>query len=612
MSLRPTPARWFELLTDREELPRVLECLAATGGVELQRHSQMETAMLLPDLRDVLDELALLANRYGAYWPEPVTPPAVADRDPEALANHALTTVRQWVRAARPVVERLQALDRETSDLEKLSGWLAAPSPLPRLDLLGAAGPMLDSTLIILPRGTKIAELPPGLLTCVTSQPSGTYLLAVGVREEIATLLASQLVARGQVLAIPDWLPADRDGARDKLRDRLAEIQRTQSQLQAKLEQTSQRLQLATALSEFAFIEWLITHVPTLPVTEHFAWVTGWTSAADDDGLADALTRQGLHFLLRFPEAPGDLERPMLLANPEWAKPFEIFTRLLGVPASTEADPSRVVAVVAPLMFGYMFGDVGQGFVLLIAGLILRRRWPPLGLLVSGGVMSMFFGFAFGSVFAVEGLVPALWLHPLEHPLPLLIVTLIFGAALLLFGLGMSAVQMHWQRRAAAWWAADAGMILAYVGVLAAFVYLPAIALTAVGAIWFLLGRSLTGRSAGIGAVGQAFADLSETLLQLVVNTLSFARVGAFALAHAGLSAAVVGIGQASGSRIGFAVALVIGNVFIMVLEGLVVAIQTTRLVLFEFFIRFLEAGGRPFEPLTSFTSAEAKKRRAT
>ncbi len=112
--------------------------------------------------------------------------------------------------------------------------------------------------------------------------------------------------------------------------------------------------------------------------------------------------------------------------------------------------------------------------------------------------------------------------------------------------------------------------------------------------------------------MGQAFADLTETLLQLIVNTLSFARVGAFALAHAGLSAAAVGIGAASGSRIGFAAALLIGNVFIMVLEGLVVGIQTTRLVLFEFFIRFLEAGGRPFQPLASFASAEAEKRRAT
>ncbi len=103
----------------------MLECLAATGGVELERHSQMEAAMVLPDLHEALDELAVLSRRYGAYWPEPVPPSAGAGRDPEALADHALTTVRQWARAARPVVDRLQALELETADLERLSDWLA-------------------------------------------------------------------------------------------------------------------------------------------------------------------------------------------------------------------------------------------------------------------------------------------------------------------------------------------------------------------------------------------------------------------------------------------------------------------------------------------------------
>ena len=85
-------------------------------------------------------------------------------------------------------------------------------------------------------------------------------------------------------------------------------------------------------------------------------------------------------------------------------------------------------------------------------------------------------------------------------------------------------------------------------------------------------------------------------MLQLGVNTVSFVRVGAFALAHAGLCTAVVGIAEAAGP--GYWPVLLIGNAAIVVLEGLVVSIQTTRLILFEFFIRFLTAGGRPFEPL--------------
>jgi hypothetical protein len=76
-------------------------------------------------------------------------------------------------------------------------------------------------------------------------------------------------------------------------------------------------------------------------------------------------------------------------------------------------------------------------------------------------------------------------------------------------------------------------------------------------------------------------------------NTLSFARVGAFALAHAGLSSAVVALAHAAGGTFGFILVLVIGNVVILALEGLVVSVQTTRLVLFEFFARFFQAEGR-------------------
>ena len=91
---------------------------------------------------------------------------------------------------------------------------------------------------------------------------------------------------------------------------------------------------------------------------------------------------------------------------------------------------------------------------------------------------------------------------------------------------------------------------------------------------------------------------LFRSIFQLLINTLSFARVGAFALAHAGLSAAVVALMESSESMVLRALVLLLGNVIILALETLVVAIQTTRLVLFEFFTKFLVAEGRPFRPL--------------
>jgi V/A-type H+-transporting ATPase subunit I len=101
--------------------------------------------------------------------------------------------------------------------------------------------------------------------------------------------------------------------------------------------------------------------------------------------------------------------------------------------------------------------------------------------------------------------------------------------------------------------------------------------------------------------------ELLERGAQVLINTLSFARVGAFALAHAGLSSAIVALMHASDSIVVRGLVLVAGNLVVLVLEALIVSIQTTRLVLFEFFARFLVAEGRIFHPLPTPPSWQEK-----
>jgi V/A-type H+/Na+-transporting ATPase subunit I len=248
-------------------------------------------------------------------------------------------------------------------------------------------------------------------------------------------------------------------------------------------------------------------------------------------------------------------------------------------------------------LFGFMFGDIGQGAVLCAIGLLMKRRMPTLALLVPGGAMAMVFGLLFGSVFAREDWVPALWLHPLGDPMALLTAALALGAAILLCGLVLQALQAVWQHGLRHWWAHEAALLLAYGSALAATRWPQALWLVAVGAAWAALGALITAPAGRLAALVAGLAHFVEQALQLAVNTVSFARVGAFALAHAGLSVAVVGVAEALGG-LGYGVALVLGNLLILLLEGLVVGIQTTRLLLFEFFVRFLEGRGRAFKPL--------------
>ncbi len=122
----------------------------------------------------------------------------------------------------------------------------------------------------------------------------------------------------------------------------------------------------------------------------------------------------------------------------------------------------------------------------------------------------------------------------------------------------------------------------------------------------FCLGHALHARR--LAALLPAVAELVERLLQILINTLSFARVGAFALAHAGLSSAIVALMAAGDNPVAQTLVLVAGNVVVLVLEVMVVSIQTTRLVLFEFFTRFLAAEGRIFRPLAAPPSISQEK----
>ncbi len=597
-SLRPVPARWFELLTARDDLTLTVDTLARTAAVELETHSESATPLLLPDLRGRLEEYNRLAHRYQGYWPHDELRPSTLPGSPLQTLEKALARLYRWRDEADPLVRRIETAQGELGELALLREMLLGlgDSPLD-LALLAGGGPALAARLFVLPPRTRVSQLPAGILNDTLRGKEHEFLLAVGAPAEVAALEQELTLLKGRPMPLPPWLAADAAASLRQLEQRNDELGRERQQLADKLERLRDKHKLSEALGDIARLEWFLTHVEALPVSENFAWVTGWTSDLSGANLQAALAKTGVRALLRFPDPPRDMAPPMVFHNPWWAQPFELFARLLGTPARDEADPTRLLVLIVPLMFGYMFGDIGQGAVLFLTGLLLARRLPALRLLIPGGLASMAFGWLFGSVFSRDDLIPALWLHPLQQPLTVLVVPLAGGIVILLLGLLLNGVEAYWKGALRWWFELDAALLLLYLSLLAT-PFLPHAALLAPASlVWYLLGRLHQGHG-DPRVLGAALGSLLEYTLQLAVNTLSFARVGAFALAHAGLSLAVVDLAVEAGHPILHGVILLLGNVVIIILEGMVVSVQVTRLVLFEFFIRFLRGEGRRFSPL--------------
>jgi V/A-type H+-transporting ATPase subunit I len=518
---------------------------------------------------------------------------------PSVILERALARAHAWGREADPLIDAVQSCEEELVRLKwlgRIIGRIAESS----LDfaLVARCGPVLGSFFAILPRDAR-PHLPDWVISRSVPWEDERCCMVHGPRDRLDQVKRQLKSVKGRIIERPDWLRGDAGEALTRISARREFLSVRLVHLYAELDSLFEDYDLGDLLGEVSWLDWFARHVGGLELaSDHLVWITGWTDDLTGRRLSRALDRSQTRALLRLKPPPPGIRPPQILDNPRWLKPFEVFARAFGVPGGDEADPTPLLAVVVPLLFGYMFGDVGQGLVLLGAGWWLRDRVTAAGLLIAGGGSSVLFGLLFGSLFAREDLIPALWLHPMQDPLTVLMVPLVFAVLLLSLGQllsGLAALRRGELRR---WLMIDAGFLVLYLGLVGLIAGFGGGTPILVGLVWYLVGSfAVHQRLFGVMA---AVGHLVEGGMQILVNTLSFARVGAFALAHSALSAAVVTMAGAAGSTTGSLLIMVVGNLLIVLLEGLVVSIQTTRLVLFEFFNRFLRGTGRVFRPLTS------------
>ena len=319
---------------------------------------------------------------------------------------------------------------------------------------------------------------------------------------------------------------------------------------------------------------------------------------------------------------------PTKLKNPKFFQPFESLIKMYGTPSYNEIDPTMFITIVYLLLFGAMFGDIGQGLVIAGLGFLLyKKTGSNLGhLAIYIGGASTVFGFVYGSLFGNEEFVGELLgyhpIHPMTIMMEILIVTVIFGIVLIIIAMLINMKNSYDQENLGKLLFDRNGAVglLFYLGVLG--VVLAAVLQVEVHPLIIILfivapmlvifmGHPLANYVNGKKEIFpkdkssffiEAVFELIETLLAFLSNTISFLRIGAFALNHVGFFLAFQMlsdmVGKSSG-QFGSIVVMVLGNILIIVLEGMIVGIQGMRLTYYELFSRFFEGEGSEFKPFT-------------
>ncbi len=363
-------------------------------------------------------------------------------------------------------------------------------------------------------------------------------------------------------------------------------------------------------------------------------FITGWVDEKDKPGLLALLhSICGERYIASFEQDPN---APVRLMNIALFKPFELIVRIMGMPANSEIDPTPLAALTFVLIFGLMFGDLGQGLVLAFLGGILkssaqrRNQEGPAqagGILFACGLSAAFCGVLYGSLFSSEHLIPALWIHPAENMMTLFSFTVLLGALVIAVGFCLNIINAFLNRNYSEALLEKKGLavLILYCSlVLMAVRYLSCSQVPSfpeiTGFIVFpLLVFSLRGVLGPFLFKVKASHDLTEYITETVMeiveiglslfsNTVSFIRVGAFALSHAGLSVVTYALAAMADPALTSAMALfiiVLGNVFIIGFEGLICGIQSMRLEYYEFFSKFYRGDGIAFSPFVFKTKIQ-------
>lgn len=621
----------------------------ATGSANTWQETASQFAGLERRLQVVLQTLSL----------EEGESPSDAQRDALIEVDKLLEAVEKMEEQVKSASEQLNS---EKKHLEQLESVLHQLEPVKELDIDIASlrnSHYTYSMLGLIPAAnidrlqTSLARVPNVFLTLRSDSTKPVVWLA-GPQSNADVLSRAAKSAYLDPLVLPEGYEGTPAKIIESLHTSIEQSKQKIEELQNKLAQFAKEHgnELRDLLWQAHTSRVLSDAIVRYGQLKHTYVVTGWVTVDDLPELTTRLksaSREILIETLPTSRSGHNQHVPVALFNNKFLKPFQMLVNMYSRPRYGELDPTLLIAFTFPILYGAMFGDLGQGVVLFVLGLLMHNRifmkgMQSLGLLISYcGASAAVFGLMYGSFFGFEGEhfshtfgfeFHPVWISPIVDTLPVLGVAIDVGIVLLIVGYLLAMFNQFRSREWAHLVFGHTGIVgfllylsfLGLLGLAVAALQLPIIPRIAVAissiplpypvlAMIFGLGimfsevfiNLMEGHRPVIEAHGiggfimylvQAFMNLFETLISQLSNTLSFVRVGAFAVAHGGVSMAIFAL---AGEDLGFKfwITVVLGNIFIIGFEGLIVGIQTMRLNYYEFLGKFFTGGGMRFDPLT-------------
>lgn len=356
----------------------------------------------------------------------------------------------------------------------------------------------------------------------------------------------------------------------------------------------------------------------SLAVSDRYFYLAGWISKQDSKVLYKEL-KSKYEVDVTFHEVDDyEIKPPTKLKNNNVFKPFELLVKMYGVPNYEEIDPTPFFAITYMLLFGSMFGDVGQGLFFAVAGVLVGKFMNKDfgGLVTRLGISSTIFGFLYGSVFGLETIIKPILFNPYENINTILIMAIALGVILLIMSYSLGVTNFVRTKNYEELYFGEKGIagFLLYLSILGIastklfklsnavlyiFVIVAALCILAMIFKKVLYQKFILKQETNLpsGYFIESSFSIVETIISIFSGTISFIRVGAFAINHVGLFLAFSTIGNMIGTKSGSIAMIIIGNIVILGLEGLIVFIQSLRLEYYEMFSKYYIGDGREFIP---------------